>query len=641
MNFFEHQAKARRNTKGLMVMFMLAVAGIVAAIAVVVAVSLEMAAEGEQLREGGLFARHQVALVLSTLVTLTVIGVATLYKTARLRSGGGVVARQMGGTLLTPETRNPAYRRLRNVVEEIAIASGVPVPEIYVLEQENAINAFAAGFTPADAAIGVTRGAVERLTRDELQGVIAHEYSHVLNGDMRLNIRLMGVLFGILVIGIVAREFLRHSRGARGKGGGALVLAALGIMVIGFIGLFFGRLIKARVSREREFLADASAVQFTRQGDGIAGALKKIGGLAQGSKLEAHDAEEVSHMLFGDGVGYSSLFATHPPLIERIKRIDRNFDPRELAELARSMSQAPAAAGVEGAEEMPIAAAAPMPGAGGSVGLAPAAVTEQVGNPAADDYNAAGVLIAGIPERLHAAAHMQSHAAAIVLGLALDSDQALRGRQLDLVAQSLGAPVREATEGLAPQLQGLHPMQRLPLAELAFPALRRQPRPFLKSFVEVLEKIIHADGKVQLDEYCLAKLVGIQVVDALDPSRAKVMGKRKLSDCIAEAAALLATVARHGSIDAGQARHAYVAGASGLLPGTTPPYAPPPDSIAALDAALPVLNSLDPAGKQLVVEALTRTMSHDDRITVAEAELLRIICAALHCPLPPQLAAAA
>jgi Zn-dependent protease with chaperone function len=545
-----------------------------------------------------------------------------------------VVARELGGTLVGTESTNPAHRRLRNVVEEIAIASGVPVPEIYVLDKETGINAFAAGYTPADAAIAVTRGALEHLTRDELQGVIAHEFSHVLNGDMRLNIRLMGVLFGILVLAIAGREVLRHSRGGGDKKGGAIVMIALVVMIVGFAGLFFGRLIKAGVSRQREFLADASAVQFTRQSAGIGGALKKIGGLPQGSKFEAADPEQASHMLFGDGVGYSSLFATHPPLHERIRRIDPRFDPRELAELAKAMGAAPASAAAED-DDSPVAGFATGAAAHPERVAVPGAVAERVAHPDGADYAAAGALARGIPERLRVAAHMQDHAPAVVLALALDGDAQVRERQLPEIAKRLGAPLRDACEQLYPVAATLDPIERLPLAALAFPALRRRPRPFLESFVQVLDAIIHADAAVDLDEYCLAKLVTVQVVDALDPSRTRVTGRRKIVDVPAEAASLIATLAQHGHAHDDDARRAFVAGVTGLLPGANPPYIPPPNPIAALDASLPELDRLDPAGKQLLIEAMVRTMDHDGEIAIAEAEILRTVCAALHCPVPP------
>ncbi len=249
----------------------------------------------------------------------------------------------MGGTLVPADVQDPLRRRLRNVVEEMAIASGVPVPEIYVLEEESGINAFAAGFTPSDAAVAVTRGTLELLDRDELQGVIAHEFSHILNGDMRLNIRLMGVLFGIMVLGLIGRLIVRGGHhtsiisSRRDRGAPVALVIGLGLMVVGGIGVFFARVIKAGISRQREYLADASAVQFTRQSSGIANALKKIGGYSEGSLIKSADPEEVSHMLFGTGARFCSLFATHPPLVARIQALDPSFrdtdfprvDPRQ------------------------------------------------------------------------------------------------------------------------------------------------------------------------------------------------------------------------------------------------------------------------------------------------------------------------
>lgn len=658
MDFFSHQAQARGRTRKLVLGFVLAVAAVVAAINAIVLAALELADVRDPEAAGNLFARHPYALALTTVMVVVVMGIASLYKIGRLRGGGGVVARDLGGTLVSSDNGNPAYRRLRNVVEEIAIASGVPVPEIYVLEQETGINAFAAGYVPADAAVAVTRGALEQLDRDELQGVIAHEFSHILNGDMRLNIRLMGVLFGLLVIGIVAREFLLRTRGGS-KEGNAIVLVALGIMVIGFVGLFCGRLIKAGVSRQREYLADASAVQFTRLPSGIAGALKKIGAHAEGSKLASSEAEEVSHMLFSDGVGYAALTATHPPLLDRIRRIEPRYDGKELAAAAKAASRrrpghgAPRDAGARGAEEAVVAGLAgavggaaaatraprALPEGAASMHVSPGGVTAQVANPAADDYVAAHRIADAVPEPLRVLAYMQDRAPELVLALVLDADAAVRARQLEAIA-NLGEDRRERIEALAPAIRAVNPMHRLPLASMAFPALRRLPRPWLERFVAALDAVVQADGAIQLSEYCLARLVAHQVMEALDPAKARPMGRRRLRDCKVQLADLFAVLARHGQADETAAQRAYVAGLGGVLDEAAPPFAPPPDWAAALDLALPELDRLDPAGKQRVIEGMVRCMSHDERITVSEAELLRVVCAALHCPLPPMLAGA-
>src|SRR5688572_7063741 len=278
--------------------------------------------------------------VLAGVITLLVIGGASLFKTLSLRAGGGVVARSLGGTRIERGTRDPALRRLHNVVEEMTIASGVTMPEVYVLESEDGINAFAAGNTPADAAIAVTRGAITRLNREELQGVIAHEFSHVLNGDMRLNSKLLGWVFGLLAVAIAARIFMRGVGAGRRRDdkGGALVLIALAVMVIGYIGVFVGRILQAAVSRHRERLADASAVQFTRNPAGLVGALLKIAGVSSGSRLETPDKEEVAHMLFAPGM--ARLFATHPPIAERVRELDPSFKPEQLKSLVASAAQA-------------------------------------------------------------------------------------------------------------------------------------------------------------------------------------------------------------------------------------------------------------------------------------------------------------
>ena len=308
MNFFEHQEAARRSSTRLVLLFTLAVAAIVGAVDVVV-----------WLASGSV-----EAVVAASLLTGVVIGLGSLYRIASLRGGGAAVAAQLGGTWVPEDTRDPALRRLRNVVEEVAIASGVPVPRLFVLEQEAGINAFAAGYGTADAAIAVTRGALDRLNRDELQAVIAHEFSHILNGDMRLNIRLMGVLFGIMMLSLIGQRILLHAPSVRGRNSNAsavlaVMLAALVAIVIGSLGVFFGRLIQAAVSRQREYLADASAVQFTRQPAALAGALKKIAGLHAGARLEDRaGAGEVAHMLFAQGFHLAGWMATHPPLLERI-----------------------------------------------------------------------------------------------------------------------------------------------------------------------------------------------------------------------------------------------------------------------------------------------------------------------------------
>ena len=359
MNFFDAQDHARRSTRRFVILYVLATLGIALTISLIIGFAYSFSGAYSDEDYAAHMARSPGVFGGAAVFTLLVIGIATLVKTTQLRAGGGRVARDLGGTLVGENNKDLLYQRLRNVVEEMALASGVPVPEIYVLEREQGINAFAAGYAPEDAAVAVTRGALEILNREELQGVIAHEFSHVLNGDMRLNIRLMGVLFGIIALTIIGRKIMFSMRYVRGRDGrlvaGGMVVAVV-LLVVGGMGVFFARIIKASVSRQREYLADASAVQFTRQTTGIANALKKIGGYESGSHFQVTEPEEVSHMLFGTGTKFSGLFATHPPLTERIQALEPNFRPEDYPQVdykalraARQMKAAEQYAGLAAA----------------------------------------------------------------------------------------------------------------------------------------------------------------------------------------------------------------------------------------------------------------------------------------------------
>ncbi|MDB6164466.1 MAG: family metallopeptidase [Xanthomonadaceae bacterium] len=634
MNFFEQQAAARRASTRLIVLFAMAVVGIVVAVDFAAWVAYGGSADKQPGEVCAL-------LTFTTLATLAIIGLGSLYRMASLRGGGEPIALQFGGVPVAENTTDLDLRRLRNVVEEIAIASGVPVPGIYVLEHESAINAFAAGYSPSDAVVAVTRGAIDRLNRDELQGVIAHEFSHILNGDMRLNIRLIGILFGILMLALIGRKVLQFSgRGRDSKGAGAILVAALVAMVVGYIGLFFARMIKAGVSRTRESLADASAVQFTRQTEGLAGALKKIAGLEEGSKLnDRADAEEASHMLFGDGVGFSGLFATHPPLLKRIQALEPQFRADQLDELQRRWLAAPPVGMEEDARMgLDASSAARLPNTATSHVIAPLVVAAQVAQPTPDDYQRADAIVATIPDKVRALAADRDTVVPLVLGLLLDRDPALAARQCEEIAARLGKPVADSASQLqSTHLEALHPMLRLPLASLAFPVLRLRPRPELNVFMDTAHAMIHADGQVSLFEYCLGRLLQSQIRESLDPAKYARYGRRKLSDVRSEVATLLCVVAQAGNDTTDDARRAYLAGIQRILPSDALPYLPREEGILSLDAIWELLDALDPLAKQALIEAITATISHDNRITVAESELLRTICGVLHCPLPPML----
>ncbi|MBQ1024280.1 M48 family metallopeptidase [Micromonospora sp. C95] len=654
MNFFERQRQVRRLSTRLVLLFVLAVVGIV----VVVNLAALFAFNATTADPGQL--AGFVAMV--TVATLTAIGLAALVRTLALRGGGGKVARELGGVPVPTNTTDPELRRLRNVVEEMALASGVPVPEVYVLPEETAINAFAAGWTPADAAVAVTRGALQRLNRDELQGVIAHEFSHVVNGDMRLNIRLMGLLFGILFLTVIGRGLARagvigggRSRGNNSGGSAApLALVGLALLVAGYVGVLAGRLIQASVSRQREYLADASAVQYTRQTRGIAGALKKIGGLSDGSELKSPKRDEVGHMLFGEAAR-TSWFATHPPLADRIKALEPSFDPAQLQQLSRRWAAAPPSGRQEdvalglapaNASDHPATAGRPepagrarqarpgSPGGGERLRVAPDEVLARVAAPTASAYTHAAAILDRIPDPLLDRARDRQAAVPLLLGLLLGAESEVRQHQYAAVAQRHGQELADDALRAADDLVELPAELRLPLAELAFPALRDRPDPELESLLAAVFTLIQADGAINVTEYCLSRLLLAELEESLRPDSRWRTDRRKLTDARSAAAALLATLAQVGHPDRPEAERAFQAGVGALLPGDLP-YAPPENGVLALETAWPVLDGLRPADKERLVAATVAVISHDGMMTVPEAELLRTICGLLHCPLPP------
>jgi len=599
----------------------------------------------------GYAAANPGEVVFCTLAVMGVLGIASLYKSMELRGGGGVVARSLGGVLVTADTTDFKRKRLLNVIEEMAIASGVPMPEVYVLEQEPGINAFAAGHTPANAAVTVTQGALDRLSRDELQGVIGHEFSHILNGDMRLNIQLMGWVFGLFVIGLIGRLILQFSpRGSDRRDSNAAFLAlGFAIMVLGYVGLLAGRILQAAVSRQRERLADASGVQFTRNPQGLKGALVKIAALPDGSALVAADAEQAAHMFFAEGL--SRVFATHPPILERIRELDPHFDMRELERAAAEPDQQPSAAEVAGlaAAQAPSAAARSQFAGGGGlggfgqisrsgagVGIAQAArAVAQVGQPDTAHIEHAQAVRLALPPGARELTESPGGAQALVVALLISADPAVRERQLESLAKSANAATVEVIQRVIPIAQALNPMLRLPILQRAFPALRRSTVPQRKALVKLVNDLIHADARVDVFEFCLAMLLETLLNDELSASRPH--GKLTLEDEAGEISLLFATLAQIGAQDEQAARAAYEVGISTVLPMRRPPFVAAPDWQQKLSAAFPRLGQLHPFAKKAVIEGLVKTVANDEMLMDEEAELLRTVCAVLHCPLPPML----
>ena len=630
MNFFDAQDRAHKTTRWLVVVYFVATALIVLGVTLVVGFALfGTSIDGYRYSPGEMLAANPVPLlVIAALTTLFILG-ASIYKTMLLSAGGAQVARQMGGTQVPADTVDPLRRRLRNVVEEMAIASGVPVPEIYVLEQESGINAFAAGYSPSDAAVAVTRGALEKLSRNELQGVIAHEFSHILNGDMRINIRLMGTLFGILMLALIVRRVLIHARWAGGssrdRGGAIIVLIAIGLTVVGYIGLFFGRWIKAAVARQREYLADASAVQFTRDPSGIGGALKKIAVYGDASYLDA-DTEEVSHMLFGDG-RRMRLFSTHPPLTERIGRIEPDFQPEDLERLAAKLQH-------ERIRAEKAARESSQPAAAGAPVFDARSIIERIGQPDFQQVLAAAALTAALPRNVARAARSPEWAADVLFYTLIDSDPEIRQRQLLDITRIMGEDSEQRVRALLQAAGPARTEQQLPLLELAFPQIRQRPPEFIGRVLRAVKALAEADHEMDPFEFLLARSISMQLWEAHNPDRVRLAGDRALRSSLPAAADVLAVLARHGEAGDAGAEAAFQAGWREL--GEVGEFAMPrtDDWVGALDRALPELDRLRAADKETLLRALIATALHDTKLEAVELELLRAVSNLLHVPLP-------
>ena len=634
MDFYSRQAAARGQTRWLVFAFIVALLAVALALDFVLFTFLAGRSHYYGLSALEYARANPGQVALSTLLVMGVLGVASLYKTMELRGGGGVVARSLGGVPVSSDTADLKRRRLLNIVEEMAIASGVPMPEVYVLEQEPGINAFAAGHTPANAAVTVTQGALDRLSRDELQGVIGHEFSHVLNGDMRLNVQLMGWIFGLFVIGLIGRMILQVSPNNRRNSNG-LVALGFAVVVLGYIGLMAGRILQAAVSRQRERLADASGVQFTRNPQGLKGALVKIAALPEGSALVAADAEQAAHMFFAEGL--SRVFATHPPILERIRELDPQFDPRELEAAAAAPDQAPTAAevGVQGGTGLAAAfAGAASPGAATSNSPSSHFAT-QVGQPDMAHIVHAQAVRLALPPAIRELTESPGGAQALVIALLISSDAAVRDQQLAMLAKSANAASLAVIQRVIPLTQTLDPMLRLPALQRAFPALRRSTVPQRKALAQLATELIHADARIDVFEFCLAKLLETLLNDELDATTPH--GTVTLEAAANEIALLFAVFAQIGTQDERVARESYEVGLATVLPMRRPPYTPVADWARQLSAALPRLEQLHPFAKKALIEGLVKTVANDEVLMEEEAELLRTVCALLHCPLPPLL----
>ncbi|EGV1832297.1 M48 family metallopeptidase [Vibrio parahaemolyticus] len=612
MDFFHHQDTARQRTGLLVMLFTLAVLAITGLVSVI-SIGIYFYFTGEPFTTQSIISY----CLLSFVGVLLVVSISSFIRLSELNANGGRgVAESIGGKLISTDTSNAKHRQLLNVVEEMSIASGIPVPPVYVMTEEHGINAFAAGMSIDDAVIGVTQGALDAFSRDELQGVIAHEFSHILNGDMRLNTRLIGALFGITCIAHFGHLILDNSNSTRhvsrsssdsNKGFAVIILIAIVCLVLGWLGTLFGNMIKAAISRQREFLADASAVQFTRNDQGIAGALKKIGSNVQGSTLNTKASDEMSHMMFGQSKlsGFSSLFATHPPLDERIRRIEPNWD----GSYAQHSHAQNTAFGNEQVSGFAVG--------GGSPASQSASPSEQLSETGKQ-------LISQLPPELVDIAREPYSARFIAFALIFDGS--------DIQREMIKSYVPLASQStLLPWLDYDLPLHlRFPLLELALPALKSLSEAQKISLCKVLRELSETDNQYSLAEWCVINLLEKQLL----ASFGFIKQHKTLKQLEESVFWLLRELAWVSHSQADKAQRAYHCALAHL--GFPEVKLEPANSNWHLSrAALELLLQLKPKDRRIFVKACRLAIESDGEITVAEGELYRVIACFLEVPEPP------
>lgn len=652
MNFFAQQDHARTRTRHLLAAFVVALLAISAGVYFLL-LGLSAVTMAGYRTEPMTWVRPDLALI--SLVSVgAVVGFATFVKIKSLGAGGSDVAESVGGRRVLAGTTDPHERRLMNVVEEMAIASGVPVPAVYVLNDEVGINAFAAGYSTGDAAVAVTRGALHILDRAELQAVVAHEFSHILNGDMRLNVRLIGALFGLMMIGSTGAWLFRIALvrpASRHRDNTVPFVAAAGacLWVIGSVGVFAGRLIQRAVSRQREFLADASAVQFTRDRAAMAGALRKIGGYQSGALVRARGANELSHMFFGEAVthGLSGMLATHPPLEERIRRVEPSWDgrfpaitaPDTLYASVEPVGLAALAASTGGALAMDLGLSseiAPPPPPLQPYGQ----FSSAVGTTTPEHLHYSGALLDAIPEPFRAATRSSLGAVALVYTLLLDEEDEAARIQLHALAASAHPDILHEVHTLAPLRFSLDPRARLPLIELAVTALRELSPDQYTAFREDMDALVTADGRLSLFEFAAQRCLTMWLDAAFGLSQRRAVQYFAIRAIREPISCVLSALAYIGASDHATAMNAFQRGAAHmrlLHPGDAILESPHRCGFDAVDNALEVLAAASPAIKRSFIDACAATTLADDSLTVSEAELLRAIAEAIGCPVPPFL----
>lgn len=628
MDFFAAQDESRGKTLRLVILFLTAVFAIILSVYTIIAVAFGFivssestvhSTQGFKWFDGNLFFTVSI-------ITVLVIAAGSLFKIIALRKGGGYVAESLGGRLVNHSTSNQDERKLINIVEEMAIASGIPVPQVYVLDDEEGINAFAAGYSPNDAVVAVTRGCLSTLSRDELQGVVAHEFSHIFNGDMRLNIRIIGLLSGILIIANIGYILLRTGSRNR-KNSGQVAIAGIGLLAVGYLGVFAGRIIQSAVSRQREYLADASAVQFTRNPHGIAGALKKIGGFVKGSKIKTPAASETCHMFFSTAI--SSLFATHPPLSKRIRRIDASFN-----EETGMLQQQYSTAAHQDAGHFQTGKFKPHIS---KVSADPIKTIANAGNITPQNVSYSKTLLAAIPRAIVNEIEDIFGASVVVYALLLDQDHNERKNQLKILRRVSSDSIINHIEKTAGLLKNIDTRMRLPILDIALPALRQMSGDQYETFLSYIDILIEADNKISIYEFSFKEVITHRLGSAFNAASQKVLYKN-IDMMAADIISLISVLAHAGNTDEEETGAAFKA-AMDCLPLKNKTGILPVNQISfkSLHGIMSRLALASPGIKKTVFNACAYCVLYDKTVTIEEGELLRAIAYTMDIPVPPFL----
>ncbi|WOJ96824.1 M48 family metallopeptidase [Congregibacter brevis] len=660
MDFFSQQDRARRNTRYLVVLFILALSLIVLLVNALVTAFLWVGGD-YNIYVGGtgwkgylaLFSWDRFAII--GLAVVSTVGFVSLVRWLQLASGGKAVAESLGGRRVLRQSADPYEKRCLNIVEELSLAANMPVPALYVLPEERGINAFAAGVNPTDAVVAVTRGAALQLTRDELQGVVAHEFSHILNGDMRLGIRLASLLKGITFIGDVGHFLLRMGAygvgrsNRRSESSAALPVVGLGLMIIGWLGSLAAGFIKAAISRQKEYLADASAVQFTRDTSGIADALKVIGGFVPGSLVHSARAPEMSHIFFGE-VRHRLWegFATHPPLDRRIRRLDKNWNGQFIQRSEVRYATEPLSANDV---QTGVGRAALVAAAMANVALPDEAAIATDGQTIIEDAEFSqdqrvtemvaendllGETVEQIPEVLHNAVLEPLGATAVALALvtARRQDDTLNAA-LTVLKEKAARGQEELVARLLPKVSSLGPGQRFPLMASAMPALKSMSTPQYREFKTTLLSVIQSDGQIDLFEWCLFQLLR----HYLDPEYLRVENSRPRYRHMAKVRAplrqVLSVLAHQGT---GDSARAFALACEDLKLSGLQLLPLAQCSVAEFSRGVHTLADCYPLLKPRILKAMALAAADDGEVCPVERELVVAVAAVMDCPLPPELA---